>query len=327
MNFVIGLIGFLMIVGSIVLLSLENARKNSRRYSEPEPAVLAKNKRTRVILALVGVLILLFSMSFTIIPTGYSGVRTTFGQISPNTATNGWNWKLPMVQSVEKVNIKQQDVTFKDRVWSETSARTAIYYEGVTVTYQVEATKAAWIFANVTDYRSSLVSSDIVASAIKMSSKGLTDVDATNRGMIEPLVQENLQKSLDNKYGGRVVYINKVTISNVDFDDTYNAAISQKQVAALQAEAQAIENQKAIDKAKADAEVSRTIAQGKADAEIIQAEGTAKANAIIEESLTEGVEIWEIIQKWSGNPSYVVGSPDTMLDVSRWIPAPNANNE
>lgn len=48
----------------------------------------------------------------SIVPTGYTGVRTTFGQISSETMPNGLNFKLPYIQSVSLINNKQQDKEF-----------------------------------------------------------------------------------------------------------------------------------------------------------------------------------------------------------------------
>lgn len=117
----------------------------------------------------------------------------------------------------------------------------------------------------------------------------MSDTDATNRAVVEPLTMQNLQKSLDEKYGENVVFVNKVTISNIDFEDSYNTAIAAKQQAQLNAEQQAIENQRAIDKAEADAEVKRKNAQAEADAKLITAQAEAEANALLEKSLTSQI--------------------------------------
>ena len=275
-------------------------------------------KALSAIVTLLILLTLLFN-SFVIIPTGYTGVRSTFGRIDPNTVPNGFNWKVPFIQKIEQVNNKQQDISFSDRVWSETASRTAIYYQDVTVTYQINPEKSAWIYAHVNDYRHTLVSSGLVSSAIKASSKPLADSDATKRSIIEPAAMENIQKALDEKYGENVVIINKVVIGNADFDESYNAAIAAKQNAQLAAETQAIENQKAIEKAKADAEVKKTQAQAEADAKVIQAQGEADANRIKDASLTTKVLEDKKLEKWDGQLPKYVGNSDgaaVMIDLN-----------
>lgn len=264
-----------------------------------------------IVIAAIAVIVL--ASSVFVIPTGYTGVRTTFGQIDSKPVSSGINFKIPFVQNVEKVNNKQQDLTFYDRIWSETSQRTAIYYENVTVTYQINPEKSAWIYANVTNYRDNLVSSGLVASAIKSSSKQLSDTDATNRSMIEPAAQESIQRMLDDKYGGPVVVINKVVIGNADFEESYNEAIASKQKAQLEAEQQEVENQRAIDKAAADAKVIRTQAEAEAEAVVIAAKAQADANRLIEESLSDPILKQLYISKWNGELPKVVGDGSSVL--------------
>lgn len=266
--------------------------------------------KTKLIASGIGLLILaaVVISSFTIIPTGYTGVRTTFGQVEEKTLSPGFNWQIPFVQSIELVNNKQQDIEYEGQIWSETSERTAIYYDGVSVTYQINPERSAWIYAHVSDYENYLVTQNLVASAIKTASKSLSDVDATNRGLIEPLVLDTLQKSLDDKYEKDTIIINKITISNVDFDESYNKAIADKQKAMIEAQQQAIENEKAIAKAEAEATVKKTQAQAEAEAELIRAQAEAEANELLQQSLSEEILKDKYIEKWNGEmPKYVGG--------------------
>ena len=261
------------------------------------------------------VLIVLFAMNcYVVIPTGYTGVRSTMGQISEKVMMSGVRFKLPVIQTVEKVNNKQQDIIIPDKVWSETKSRTAVYFEGVTVTYRISPEKSAWVLSNVTDYRNSLITSSLVASAVKSASKDLGDVDVTNRSIIEPKTMETLQTALDEKYGPGVVTVNRIIIGNADFDESYNQAIAEKQRAQLSAEQQAIDNQKAIDKAEADATVERTKAQAAADAEVIRAKGQADANREIQESLSKEVLENKKLEKWNGElPRFVSGGGSSVM--------------
>ncbi len=292
--------------------------KNINIDKNGERIVRKKARPGRIVVAcIIAVFVILtLCLSFTVIPTGFSGVRTTFGQISQATVQPGFNLKIPYIQTIEKVNNKQQDVTYSEQIWSETSERTAIYYENVTVTYQINPLKSAWIYANVSDYRNTLVSQGLVASSIKSASKQLTAVDATNRSIIEPLAQEMLQSSFDSKYGDEVVIVNKVVIGNVDFDESYNAAIAEKQNAQLAYETQQVVNKKALEKAEADAQVKKTEAQGEADAKLIAANAEAEANRIVADSITDEILRNRFYDVWDGKVPSVVGSTDMMYDVS-----------
>lgn len=280
-------------------------------------AIVAFNKKSMIgaiTSVILGAVIALFGMSFVIIPSGYTGVKTTFGQIAEETLPNGFNWKTPFIESIEIVNNKQQDAGFalKDsKIWGETSEKVPVYMADVTVTYQIDNEKSAWIYANVSDYKSQLISDAMVASALKNAAVRFTAEQVTVRSNIEPAAQKELQESLDNKYGKNVVHILKVVINNMDFEDSYNEAINQKNLAAKQAEAQAIQNQIEIDKATKDAETQRIAAeaqataetakaQGEADAIRIKAEAEAEANRKLSESLTDNVLRNKLYDKWNG---------------------------
>lgn len=297
---------FILIVG-IILIAVAIGLFLYFDYNEVQ-------SKTPLILIVTGITFSLLSVSFTIIPTGYTGVRTTFGQIDDSTVQNGFNWNIPFVQSIATVNNKQQDISFADEeIWSETEERTAIYYKGITVTYQINSEKSAWIYANISDYENNLVSKGLVSSSIKSSSKALSDTNATNRSIIEPLALKNIQNSLDEKYGKDVIYVNKVVINNADFEESYNKAIADKQKAQLAAEQQEIVNQQNIDKADADAKAAVTKANGDAEAKKIAAEAEAKANETLEKSITEKILKDKYIEKWNGQLPKVVSDDSSML--------------
>ena len=267
-------------------------------------------------LVIAVMLIIVAVNSVKIIPTGYTGVRTTFGQISSTVVQSGLNFKIPFIQSINLVNNKQQDVTFDGTISSETSERNEVFFSGITVTYQINAEKSSWIYANVSNYKNNLVSESLVASALKTSSKTLTPTDVTSRNILEPLVKENIQASLNEKYGSEVVKINKVVINNATFDEEYNDKIAQKQQAQMAYETQQIENKTAVEKAEADATVKITQAQAEADAKLISANAEAEANKLVEESLTENILKDKTIEKWNGELPKVTGEDGMMLDIT-----------
>lgn len=297
-------------------------------YEDKNDASHAKTCYRKIPLTVIGAIVAFaLALSITIIPSGKTGVLTTLGQVNPNVLSNGVHFIRPIIDSVELVNNKQQDISSDYEVWSETSSRTALYYSDITVTLTIESAESAWIISNVENYKQTLVSGALIDSAVKTSSKLLNDTDATNRAIIEPLVAETLQASLDQKYGRRAVTINKVTIGEVDFEKSYNLAIAEKQNAQLAYEQQAIENKTAVEKAQAeadakliaaqaDAEARKIAAQAEAESLKITAEAEAAANQKILESLTEVIIRYNTIEKWDGKLPAVMGQNDTILDIA-----------
>ena len=300
-------------------------KEKEKQFQMEKENQIKKIKRMISMLVVVLLLFITVTSSFKIIPTGYTGVRTTFKQVDNVVLQNGLNFKLPFVQKIITVNNKMQDMDFAGPIWSETSERTALYYANITVSYQINPEKSAWIYANVSGYKDNLISDSIVASAIKSSSKTLNSTEATNRSMIEPLTQEILQASLDSKYGENTVIIHKVVIGNTDFEDSYNQAIADKQKQQIAYEQQQIENKKAVEKAEADAKVAEInanaekqkteiAAEAKANAIKIEAEAQAEANKMINDSVTANVIAYMQADKWDGaKPKVMLGDDSQVI--------------
>lgn len=229
----------------------------------------------------------LLCRAVTIVPTGYTGVKTSFGQIQETTIQSGkLNFTVPFVQSIHTVNNKQQDKHIEAQIWGEASDKTPVYAADVIVTYQVLPEKSAWLYANVSDTKN-LVGDELVASAIKSAMAELGPNEVTNRIKIEPLAQQKLAESLNQKYGEDAVFINKVVINDMDFEEAYNTAIQQKSIARQNADKQKIENEAAIAKAEADKQVAITKAEAEAQKTSIAADAQAEANRKIAESLSD----------------------------------------
>lgn len=300
-------------------------KEKEKQFQMEKENQIKKIKRMISMLVVVLLLFITVTSSFKIIPTGYTGVRTTFKQVDNVVLQNGLNFKLPFVQKIITVNNKMQDMDFAGPIWSETSERTALYYANITVSYQINPEKSAWIYANVSGYKDNLISDSIVASAIKSSSKTLNSTEATNRSLIEPLTQETLQASLDSKYGENTVIVHKVVIGNTDFEDSYNQAIADKQKQQIAYEQQQIENQKAVEKAEADAKVAEInanaekqkteiAAEAKANAIKIEAEAQAEANKMINDSVTANVIAYMQADKWDGaKPKVMLGDDSQVI--------------
>ena len=237
----------------------------------------------------------------------YTGVKTSFGQIQGATIQSGkLNFTIPFVQSIHTVNNKQQDKHIEAQIWGEASDKTPVYAADVIVTYQVLPEKSAWLYANVSDTKN-LVGDELVASAIKSAMAELGPNEVTNRTKIEPLAQQKLAESLNQKYGEGAVFINKVVINNMDFEEAYNTAIQKKSIAQQNADKQKIENESAITKVEADKQVAITNAEAEAQKTSIAAEAQAEANRKIAESLSDTLIEYQKIQKWDGKLPTVSG--------------------
>lgn len=263
----------------------------------------------------VALIVVFILSSVTFIPTGYTGVKVALGQISETPVMSGPAFKIPFIQSIKKVNNKLQDTTIKDKIWAETKERTAVYFEGVTVSFQITPEMSAWLYANVADH-DNLINLGLVSSAVKTVAKQSPVVDVTDRAKVEPEIAIALQHSVNGKYGEGVLIITKVVVADIDYEEDYQAAVAAKQKAQLQYEKQQIENQKAIEKAEADAKAKIKKAEGEAEAKRIAAEAEAEANKKIAQSLNDKVLSNKFYEKWDGVLPKVTGDASVMLPSS-----------
>lgn len=277
------------------------------------------------ILAIAALLFILLGNSFTIVPTGYTAVRTTFGQVSEQTMTHGFHFKKPFVERIILINNKQQDLNVDAKIWGETEEKTPVYAIDVVITYQISESSSSWLYSNVSDVRH-LIDDKLVASALKSAMVELTVETVTNRSYVEPLAQDKLQEATNQKYGENAIVIKNVVINNMDFEESYNQAIAEKSIAAQNRQRQEIENETAIAKAEADkqvaianaeatAEAKRIAAEADANAMIIKAEAEAEANRKLSESLSEDVIRNKTIEKWDGALPFVSGDASPIISI------------
>jgi predicted PurR-regulated permease PerM len=96
-----------MIVIAVVLMAVGVILAyREREYGDNIPAAIP------IVSFVLAICLFVLSASAAIVPTGYTGVRTTLGQISDQPVHSGFNWKAPIVQSIKLVNNKQQDAQF-----------------------------------------------------------------------------------------------------------------------------------------------------------------------------------------------------------------------
>lgn len=293
-----------------------NFNKARKETNMPRPKISLK----AVITILIVVVLLATAIPcIQVVPAGSTGIRVTMGKIDPNLIPPGPTFKLPFVQSIKTVNNKQQTYVFPDRVWGESSEQTVVYMENVAVSYQIMPEYSVWLYSNVTDYQNNALPPALLSSAMKAAMVELGANDVTNRAKIEPIALQKLQEALNVKYdGNEVVHVTSVNINNMDFEDNYNQAIEQRQIAQLEYEKQQIAIKTQLEKAEADKNEREIKANAAAKEKEIQADAEAKAikavadaqaeaNEKLAKSLTKELVEYQKVEKWDGKMPQVSG--------------------
>lgn len=297
--------------------------------------IIDEGKAFGVIGFVLGAVLFIRGFSIVIVPSGYVGIKTTYGQISGEVLPSGQYFSIPIVYHVDKINCKQQDTKYEDKIWGESSERTPVYAENIRISFQINSEKAAWIWANVEEWDYRLLKGSIISTAIKRAAVELPNDQVTNRSYIEPLALKYLQEEIDKYYKESVLTVNSINIGNMDFSEEYNAALEKRDLAKLEAEnAKYINEKKLADaeaetkeaKIKSDAEIARKKqeAEAAAERERIAAEAEAESNKKIAESLTpelielKRIDVERVQAESIGNwrPSVVGGNSVPMLDIN-----------
>ena len=259
------------------------------------------------IAALIIVAVLAFGC-FTQVPTGHTGVLTTFGRVADYTLDSGIHLKAPW-QKVVKMDNRIQRATETLSCFSSDIQEVTMLY---TLNYQISSKDAMTIYRTIgSDYYNKIIV-PTVQEAVKV---------CTAKYTAEELVSERtalanaIEESLSDKLTGYNIMVNSTSIENMDFTDAFTNAVEAKQVAQqnkLKAETEA--QQKVIE-AKADADVKQIEADAEAYQLVKKAEAESEAYRMISESLTDKVISKMYYDHWDGKLPSVVTDGSTLLNI------------
>jgi regulator of protease activity HflC (stomatin/prohibitin superfamily) len=250
------------------------------------------------------------------VPTGHTGVLTTFGRVEDRTLEAGMSFKAPW-QNVVKMDNRVQKQTTDLICFSSDIQEVSMKY---TVNYQISSANAMTIYKTIgTDYYNNIIVPNITESVKTAVAKYNADALVSDRSDLSRLIQEDLTERLA-VYNIIVV---SASIEDMDFTDAFTNAVEAKQVAEQNKLKAQTEAEQRIIEANAAAEIKRVNAEAEAEAKKIaadaeayeisaKAEAEAAANKQIAESLTEALIEYKYYETWNGELPGVVGA-DTII--------------
>ena len=276
---------------------------------------MKKNLRnTLIILALAVVLLIVISTTCTaVVPTGYTGILTTFGKVEDYTLDAGFHFKSPF-QRVVTMDNREQKTAFTTQSFSSDIQQVDIVGS---INYSINKNTAMTLYREVgTQYFSTLVMPRLLENTQAVFSKYTAENLVAAREDLSVTIRTKLSEEME-RYGINII---SVSIENIDFTDSFTDAVEAKQVAAqkklqaeIEQEQQTMESRQAAERrkisAEADASVKKTEADASAYAIRVQAEAEAEANTKISGSLTPDMISWKRIIQWDGKlPVFYGGS-------------------
>ena len=244
-------------------------------------------------------------LNIHVIPVGYTGVLERMGQIDGKPVPTGRvTLTAPFMEHIYLVNNKQQEYETCVKLTGETRDHIAVSVNAVLVTYQIDAGRSVWLCENVSDYEDTLLTDEVICSALKTALSELSADEVMNLAKVEPLVVSRLSESLALKYGADTVYVRQVLINGVELEEAY-----REKLLALQEQARAeIANETALAKAETDRKVALLDAETEAERLRILAKAESEANEALADSVSGKLIELRKIEKWDGRlPSVMSG--------------------
>lgn len=281
------------------------------------------------VVALIFAIVLIIVSCVSSVPTGHTGILTTFGAVQDVSLPNGVNFHAPW-QNVITMSNKEQTFTETNSAFSKDLQEVEYTY---TVKYSLSSGAAPQIYKTVgTDYFNILIKPQ-VNNAIK-AQLGLCRAEemTETRNAIQASINDSVIPYAES-YGITV----QIFLDNFDFTDAYTDAVEAKQVAEqnalrdktqqtmlteqtrAEAERKRIEAENAAEIARINAEADLEVQKINADAAEYAGQKEAAVNKAVSSSLTPELIQYQFALRWNG------ALPQVMMGESA-IPVVNLDN-
>lgn len=267
---------------------------------------------------------------FKTVPTGSTGIVTTFGRIEDITLDAGIHFMSPWKKVVNMDN-RTQKQSIEMQCFSSDIQEVSVIY---TVNYQINKSNAQEIYRTIgTEYFDKIVMPKVLESVKSIFAKYTAEDLIASRSVLSKEIESILVDDLATQN----VQITATSIENIDFTDAFTDAVEAKQVAeqnklraqteqaqaTLEAQAQA---ERQVIQAKADADAS--IVAAKADAEVAQISADSslyqgEKEATILQRVGEQLERYpnltkyKYYEKWNGQlPQTILGDSEVIMDLN-----------
>ena len=248
-----------------------------------------------VILGILAIIVV-FSSFYTIKSTE-RGILSTFGRISENTIEDGLHVKIPFIQSVKKINIQQKKFDGHENSYTRDVQTSEVDY---TINYDLVRENVNKLYRNVgLDYHNRIVV-PFVRSAMKEAFGNFAATEIVeNRDAVRREIEATLRRTLDSNYFMNIQF----QLVDIDFDDQFENAIKEKQVA----EQEALKAKNVTIQIEEKAKQTKIAAEAEAEAMRIKANALERNPKLVS---------YEAVQKWDGKmPQYMLGNSVPFIEL------------
>jgi regulator of protease activity HflC (stomatin/prohibitin superfamily) len=277
---------------------LEEGPVGGKRGSMP---VVGKGIKIAVLLV-AGIIVIWAFNPFVIINAGERGVLLNFGAVQPVVFGEGIHFRTPIMQRVEKVDVRinksQTEAESVSKDLQDTKSTIA-------VNYHISPDKANWVFQNIGHEYKERIIDPSVQEVVKAITAKYTAVELiTEREKVRGEIKDLLKSRLLT-YD---ILVDDFSIVNFKFSQIFEQAIEAKQTA----EQLALKAQRDLERIKIEAD--QKVASAKAEAESLRLQKENVTPQLIELRKIEASI--KAIDKWDGRMPQITGAAVPFIDLN-----------
>src|SRR5512136_1695542 len=266
-----------------------------------------KPRNLGIIIALI-ILFIIFWSTFVIVPAGSRGVVLWWGSVEKRIMGEGLNFKVPIAETVIKVDVRVQPHPFKE-------------IDASSKEYQIVKMTGMMNFHIDPSYVNELYQKVGLDFAEKVIDPAFNDfvkevVPTYPIGEILPK-REEIRQTAMGKLGNNLsryhIIVDDIYFANIRFSPEYEKAIEAKQVAQQQVETQ----RQVLAQREIEAQQKVATAKGESESILLVAQGQAKANEILSRSITPILVNYKSIEKWNGVLPQVSGGAIPFIELGK----------
>ena len=243
------------------------------------------------------VALIVFFSSFYTIRSTERGVLSTFGKMSDEVITDGLHLKIPFIQTIKKVNVQQKKFDGHENSYTRDVQTSEVDY---TINYDLVRENVSKLMKNVGDDYHNRIVVPFIRSAMKEAFGNFAATEIVeNRDAVRREIETNLRHILDSNYFMNIQF----QLVDIDFDDDFETAIKEKQVA----EQAALKAKNVTIQVEEKAKQTKIAAEAEAEAMRIKANALERNPKLVS---------YEAVQKWDGKmPQYMLGNSVPFIEL------------
>ncbi len=269
--------------------------------------IKSMNPRNIGIIILLIVIFIFLWGAFAIIPAGHRGVVLVWGSVEKRIMAEGFNLKLPIAESVIKVDVRVQPHPFRE-IDAASKEYQMVKLTGM-MNFHIDPAYVNELYQKVgLDFAEKVIDpafNDFVKEVIPIYT--ITEILPQREA-----IRKQAMGKLGNNLSRYHIIVDDIYFANIRFSPEYERAIEAKQVAQQQ-----VETQRQI-LAQREIEAQQKVASAKGESESIQlvALGQAKANEALARSISPILVEYKGIEKWNGILPQVAGGATPFVNLA-----------